>query len=85
MKVIRANKAPMLNKAGSETIRAKSNFRMPLAALMRRRMRPKKGGKMKNGLSDVNHPRYFTSGLFLRMVPKKGALLKKYLLNVAYI
>ena len=36
---------------------------------------------MKNGLSDVNHPRYFTSGLFLRMAPKKGGFVEKVLIE----
>ena len=36
----RNNSIPMLNKAGSEIIMAKSSFRIPLAAFMRRNTRP---------------------------------------------
>ena len=40
MNVMRASRAPMLNKAGKETMRAKSSFLMPLAALINRRILP---------------------------------------------
>ena len=38
--MMRNNKAPMLNMAGRDIMRAKRSLRMPLAALMRRRTLP---------------------------------------------
>ena len=40
MKVIKANRAPMLNKAGKETMSAKRSFLIPFAALISRRILP---------------------------------------------